>query len=286
MFKRQKILLGVLAEAPETPTRTQLMQWLFLIGQETCIASEDAFYGFVPYERGPFSFTADRDIQGLARSGHLSETGGLFHPGVRGASAIMRSLPRKFQEAITEIILRYGHCTERMLSDDLCKRYPWLASQCERDGSSADAGKARGVVYTAGYEGESVDCFLRKLVMADIMRVVDVRANPVSRKYGFAGKTLEGLCERVGIEYLHLPKLGIPRSYRTRLDTFEDYQALMRTYEDSILPTASAARSKAAHLVEEASSALVCFEADVRCCHRGRLAEALSADTGMPVAHL
>ena len=37
--------------------------------------------------------------------------------------------------------------------------------------------------------------------------IVDVRYNPVSRNYGFAGRTLSELAEEVGI---HFPQLGIP----------------------------------------------------------------------------
>jgi len=141
-------------------------------------------------------------------------------------------------------------------------------------------------VYTAGYEGESVDCFFQKLLKARVERILDVRNNPVSRKFGFSKKTLRRLSGQIDMGYVHLPELGVPPSYRRSLESFEDYQALMEEYENSILPAVKESQVKAARLMKNRPSVLVCFEADTRCCHRGRLAQAISRDTGMDVVHL
>ncbi len=73
----------------------------------------------------------------------------------------------------------------------------------------------RQTVYTAGYEGESIDRFLQKLLKAGIEQILDVRSNPMSRKYGFSRKTLSGLSEKLDMEYVHLPELGVPPSHLT-----------------------------------------------------------------------
>jgi len=145
---------------------------------------------------------------------------------------------------------------------------------------------AKKAIYTAGYEGESITAFLQKLVAAGVERILDVRSNPVSRKPGFSKKTFSQLSETQGIEYVHLPALGVPASKRKNLRTFQDYQTLLRYYEQHILPSAEDARSEASRLSTERPSALVCFEADSQRCHRARLAHAISNDTGMEVIHL
>jgi uncharacterized protein (DUF488 family) len=141
-------------------------------------------------------------------------------------------------------------------------------------------------VYTAGYEGESVDTFFEKLLEAGIQRLLDVRYNAISRKYGFSKGRLREQCKQRNIDYVHLRQLWIPSSQRKSLKTDGDYKKLMREYERSILPKVPDVQREALQLVQELPSVLVCFEADVSYCHRGRLAEAVSSDAGMTVVHL
>lgn len=141
-------------------------------------------------------------------------------------------------------------------------------------------------IYTAGYEGESVSDFFRKLLGAGVERLLDVRYNAISRKYGFSKGKLKQLCESHKIDYVHLRELGIPSAYRKSLKTPEDYIKLLHKYERSILPKVADVRREASRLAQERPTAFVCFEADARYCHRGRLAEAISSETGMSVVHL
>lgn len=141
-------------------------------------------------------------------------------------------------------------------------------------------------LYTAGYEGQSVDGFFSKLVSAGVKRLLDVRYNAISRKRGFSKSRLRELCQKHDIDYVHLRELGIPSSQRRSLRDSDDYRRLMRKYERSILPKVPAARQEASRLATERPSAFVCFEADAEYCHRGRLAQAISMDTGMKVVHL
>ena len=45
-------------------------------------------------------------------------------------------------------------------------------------------------LYTAGYEGLTIDAFIARLKQAGIDRVLDVREYPLSRKKGFSKKCL------------------------------------------------------------------------------------------------
>jgi len=76
MFKRHRVLLGVLLEAPRVPSPTELMKWVFLLRQETCLDSDSSFYDLVPYGDGPFSFLVHRDLEELARLGVCATEGG------------------------------------------------------------------------------------------------------------------------------------------------------------------------------------------------------------------
>jgi len=287
LFKRHKILLGLLLETPRIPARRELMTWLFLLRHETCLSSDPSFYDFVPSNHWPFSFTACCDLRKLARLGYLNGHGYALHrPRVLPAREAFRTLPTSHRDAVMRVLVDYGELPEEQLRDTIRECYPWLASISRPAQAPVRASRARPAAYTAGYEGKSIDLFLQNLLRAGIEQLVDVRNNPISRKYGFSKTTLSRLCNTVGIDYVHIPELGIPPSRRRSLDSFEEYQELMSTYERSILPIVPEARHRAAMLIEERPSALVCFEADWRCCHRSRLAARISRETNLEVVHL
>ncbi len=288
MFKRKKIILGLIVAAPKVLTRTELMKWLFLLRQESPLGSDHSFYDFIPYKHGPFSFVVYRDLDELLRNGYLNDGALSIPESMREyVNDEVQSLPIQVREAIREICVRYSSRTLEELLNYVYHSYPWFASRSERMKLSKPVLRKAGIaVYTAGYEGESVDQFFKKLLRAGMQRVLDVRSNPVSRKYGYAKATMERICEKLDLEYVHLPELGIPQLHRRSLKTFEDYQQLLQQYEQQFLPNASIVRQRAVTLIQERPSVLVCFEADVRYCHRGRLARSISSDTGLAVTHL
>ncbi|HUQ72751.1 MAG TPA: DUF488 domain-containing protein [Planctomycetaceae bacterium] len=137
-----------------------------------------------------------------------------------------------------------------------------------------------------GYEGKSIDGFFNGLLESRIAAIVDVRANPVSRKYGFAKRSMSEIAKKLGVEYHHLPELGIASSERADLSDFDSYQRLLDRYEHRMLPGRPEAIKASIDLIREKPSALLCMEKDVRCCHRGRLAAAVAVDLGWPINHL
>ena len=144
----------------------------------------------------------------------------------------------------------------------------------------------QAVIYTIGYEGATVESFLETCRQNGIAQILDVRNNPWSRKPGFSQKALAEACAKAGIEYRHLPELGIPRAQRQKLDTPEAKQALLDRYEKEILPSQREAIEQALALVQEKPTALLCLEADANSCHRGRLAQELARISGISVQHL
>ena len=90
----------------------------------------------------------------------------------------------------------------------------------------------------------------------------------------------------LGVAYHHLPELGIASTARADLTDFESYQRLLGQYETDTLPKRLAAVAKLVELLRQRPSALVCFEQDVRCCHRGRLSAVAGRTGGLEVIHL
>lgn len=287
MHKRQKIVLGILLETPRIPTSTALMNLIFLMKRETYLSQERSFYEFVPYESGPFSFTAYRDFEIFSRLGYLNGNGDTVSTDMLDeAHQGYESLPSKIREAIVEILERYGSLSEEALRKHVHAAYPWFTTQNGSAVSSRNVRRRAKTIYTAGYEGVSIELFFQNILKSGIERILDVRSNPVSRKYGFSKKTLKELCARLEIDYVHLAELGIPSAYRTSLNGVEDYEKLLAKYEKSILPKATSACEKATRLMRDRPSVLVCFEVDEKLCHRSRLAQAIASRTTMDIVHL
>jgi hypothetical protein len=272
-------------------SHTRLVKVLFLLRHETSIRDDRTFYDFVPYRFGPFSFAFYRELKALERDGYLDEG--------RHAVILRRTAATKTERcrlgpdtaaAIKEVTDAYGSIRRKALLQDVYARYGWYASKSELQ-HLCPAGpprlpRAPLAVYTVGYEGKSVDRFFDGLLRAGVHAVLDVRANPVSMKYGFAKSSLRDIAVKLGLEYHHLPELGIASSDRADLDGYDSYQQLMKRYEDVMLPQRKLAIVKLIGLLRQRPSALLCMERDVSCCHRGRLASAAARQSGLSVIHL
>jgi len=288
LFKRHKILLGVILNSKDKPSKTELMKWIFLTKKETILKNENSYYDFVPYDYGPFSFTLYRDLNDLSRMGYLSKDQCEINDRLRDSvAAVYREIPKTVRDSINQVVQYYSQFDQDSLISSVYEKYPWFAHRSKlKSNAEPEVESNNDVLYTIGYEGKSIDTFLQHLIRAKIKNLIDVRNNPVSRKYGFSKKSLSGLCSKLNIEYIHMPDLGVPSKLRQRLETFEDYQNLLNRYEKEIIPKLKEERKQAEEYTLDKPSALVCFEADVRCCHRSRLAKALAAKTGQTVRHL
>ena len=101
-----------------------------------------------------------------------------------------------------------------------------------------------------------------------------MRRNPLSRKTGFSKAQLASYCVKVGIEYRHLPELGIPGHRRQEPNTMADYKALFTIYRKQDLPLARPAiQELGSLLVEYGRIALTCFEKEHQCCYRHCVAD-------------
>lgn len=293
MLRRQKIILALLDSAGKPLSRTIFVKLSFLLGQETEIRDEATFYRFVPYQYGPFSFALYRELDALANQSYVVQDDGgvrLDDSSLVETRKLIADLPASAQSSVRCITSRYASKRQRTLLRELYSRYPWYAVKSElADLLPQDMPplpSAPIAVYTVGYEGKSVDGFFDGLLRAGIRAIADVRANPVSRKYGFARSSLSGIAAKLSIGYKHFPQLGIPSAGRAQLTSFSDYQRLLDRYESKMLPDQAAGIDELSQMVLSEPTALVCMEKDIRCCHRSRLAKAVARTTKLPVEHL
>jgi uncharacterized protein (DUF488 family) len=133
------------------------------------------------------------------------------------------------------------------------------------------------ILYTIGYEGDSLEKYLNKLILNDVKVLCDVRKNALSMKYGFSKSQLQNACKNVGISYIHIPALGIASDKRQSLETQKDYDRLFAEYERTTLQDNKPAIKEVFNiLLEHKRIAVTCFEAHHCQCHRGRLANAIT----------
>lgn len=130
---------------------------------------------------------------------------------------------------------------------------------------------------TVGYEGEELSAFVDKLKAAGVARVIDVRFTPLSRKRGFSKTPLSEALKAAGIEYVHYKELGTLKQIRDDYKRTKDFSDFRRRY-DAYLNDQARPMAAVYGLAATKRSALLCFEADHRHCHRTILAERMARD--------
>lgn len=139
---------------------------------------------------------------------------------------------------------------------------------------------------TIGYEGCTIDGVLTTLREARVGLLIDVRAVAASRKPGFSKRQLAAGLDQAGIGYLHLQRLGTPKSGRdaVRSGHPERMVPIFRAHMET--PEAQWALTEAKALAVEKRCCLLCFERDHHHCHRHLVAEMIAAETGQTIDHL
>jgi uncharacterized protein (DUF488 family) len=285
VLNRQCIILYMLKKAGGKAARIELMKWAFLLTQETESRGGPAFYDFVPYKYGPYSFLMHQDMLSLEKSGLVEQLDAKIW-GLRSENEFSFELPRVIQD-VSRILLRYRGMGINDLIDSVYSRYPWFTINCENvDRRAYRRPSAHDAVYTIGYQGVSIDAFLNELLRSGITTLADVRNNPASRSFGFHKSTLSRLCGNVGIEYSGFPELGIPASNRADLKSVSHYESLFKRYRSDILKNKSGYLELLAKKVTDKSTALVCMESDASWCHRSHLALMVADIVKTNVIHL
>lgn len=140
-------------------------------------------------------------------------------------------------------------------------------------------------VFTASYEGRSLDEFLAALTAAGVRLVADVREAPISRKRGFSKSALTLALQNAGMEYRHLRALGCPKPIRDAYREDGDWSRYTRSYLEHLGQQSTSVKELAA-LTESQPTALLCYEADFNRCHRKYVAQAVAQLTGASICHI
>lgn len=140
--------------------------------------------------------------------------------------------------------------------------------------NQADGTRPAWDFFTLGYASRTLDEVLDVLSAHGIATLVDVRRDPVSRfRPQFNRKSLAAALPEHGIDYLHLPELGIPREVRTRLAS--NPAEFARWYDTNVVPLFLGETYPRLRATARSPLAFMCAEKDPAGCHRSRLAAAL-----------
>ena len=285
LLNRQRIILYMLEKAGGSASRIQLMEWAFLLKQETPSRGGSAFYDFVPYQYGPHSFLLGQDMRNQVKSGLVQEPDDKTWS-LQSGKLDSQARPQEVQDA-ARVLLQYGDMSPQALIDSVCSQYPWFTINCEDPKSRLlERPVAVPAVYTIGYQGLSIDFFLNFLLRSGIAGLADVRNAPWSRNFGFHRGTLSRLCENLGIQYWGFPELGVPSGERTGVDSHRDRETLFLRYRERIPREESSSLSSLAEKMRDRPTVLLCMESDPSMCHRSQLANLVSELTNLPIVHL
>ncbi len=286
MLHRQKALLLILQQVGCRATSLQMMKWAFLLSKETPSHGGKTFYQFIPYRYGPYSFTLNQETDALIRNGFLVKEDGNYWSLTDFGKKFNVNLPKDITQDIFHVAFKYGKLSAQNLVDLVYDKYTWFTINSDLTGKRKQQRPvAEKAIYTAGYEGKTVDEFLNLLMECGISRLIDVRSNPISRRYGFHKSTLARLCGFMGIDYKHIPELGILGSDRHDLNSTFQYTDLFDKYRIG-LASQENALINVIDLLKSEPSVLVCMEADPLFCHRNVLAHHLEPLINMPIKHL
>lgn len=283
MYYRRKIILQFLSALGGAVERLRLQKLLFLFSQQ----QQQPVYHFLPYKYGAYSFQANADLGTLAKYGWVTATANTWQlaqqPGEKEA------LKAKDATLLQQVVEAFGHYTTEELLQYTYTQYPYYALKSQvwenyltqeawEQAHAAITYRQQPQLFTIGYEGKSLETYINELIRHNIKALCDVRKNAFSMKYGFSKKQLRTACEGVGINYVHLPELGIPSALRQHLAAQSDYDQLFVQYKKEVLPVKTTAQESIITLLREKGNvALTCFEANSCQCHRRPLAEHIQA---------
>lgn len=282
LYKRHKLLLILLEALGGSIGTTDFMKYLFLLSQE----QEEASYYFVPSESGCFSYQAEADKRLLIRRGMMVEIESLRL--TEFGLSVVDELNTLNAPAVAKVKNRYSSLSEGDLTRFICMHYPFYYLKTHENLSqSYQRSTDCQAICSIGYEGLSLDQYLLRLFKAPIDILVDVRKSAFSMKYGFSEKTLKAASATLGIEYNHVPALGIDGDRRKELKTQQDYDDLFIGYRKDLLKSPKQELKSLALLVDSGSRiAVTCYEANPAQCHRTIVAEEVSRMVGINVRNL
>lgn len=281
MFYRRKIILALIQLLGGELEKLRIQKLLFLYSQN----KKNPEYEFIPYKFGCYSFSAKADLNTMVKNGSLLENENYFIK--NSPDDFVKTLKVEDKKILIEVVQLYGNMNSNSLIKHTYINFPYYAINSTIADKVLDKAQlykvlnlkkenTETILYTIGYEGVSLEKYLNKLVTNNIKLLVDVRKNSLSMKFGFSKSLLKKYCESLGVEYIHIPEVGINSDQRQELNTQQDYDVLFDVYKKTTLKETSLYQDRIIELLKKHNRiALTCFEADICQCHRKHLAEAI-----------
>jgi len=282
MFYRRKIILALIQLLGGELEKLRIQKLLFLYSQK----KKNPEYEFIPYKFGCYSFSAKADLNTMVKKGSLVENENYFIK--NNPDDFVKTLKPDDKKILCEVVQLYGTMSSNSLIKHTYINFPYYAINSTIADKVLDKvqldivlhlkkGSDETVLFTIGYEGVSLENYLNKLVTNDVKLLVDVRKNSLSMKFGFSKSLLKKYCESLGIDYIHIPEVGINSDQRQELKSQQDYDALFEVYKKTTLKETDVYQDEIIELLSKYKRiALTCFEADICQCHRKPLAEAIA----------
>lgn len=140
-------------------------------------------------------------------------------------------------------------------------------------------------IYSVGYERRTIHELITLLDQYQIVVLVDVRLNAISRKQGFSKTALRKALEDADIGYIHKRHLGNPKDNRE--DFRQGSHSARQRYIEHLKNGASSAYQEIIEIAQAKRTALLCYERNHDECHRSCiLAEAEADYDGITVERL
>lgn len=289
-YHRQRFLLVLLGLMGGRLSKMDFQKLLFLSQQET----ECPYYDFVPYDYGCYSFQAQSDIELLESTGWLKTGEKEIQLLEQSAISIAcdewgraSNFAKKYEDYRGNKLVRYVY-----------DHYPYYAINSKMTNilneHSYEAVIQAGEklksntkeLFTIGYEGLSFEKYVNQLINHDVRLLCDVRNNPFSRKFGFSKGMLSYRLPKLGIEYIHIPELGIVSESRNNLETKSDYLELFKVYRKSLPQKKESLEMLSKLLDQHKRIALTCFEKQHNLCHRHCVSEYMEDAKEIKAIHL
>ena len=280
MIYRQKILMAIVQELGGTISTDIMQPLLFLYCHK--FVDHNHYYDFIPSADGPVSLQAEEDKKLLTRKKQLQTSDDWV-----AAEGIKRhAVPLDFFEKSAVQRMKNQGIHEKSRDELLAI----IRESHPEYNTTTQTGEAEEkMFFTIGYEGVSLETYVNSLREHHVTLLCDVRKNAYSQKFGFTKGELQSALAVAGIDYLHIPDLGIVSEKRQELNSDADYKALFDEYECTTLAEQQGALGKLMQLAgERGRVAITCFEADPYQCHRSRVASALRGrdDFTIPIKHI
>ena len=271
LFNRQKVLLNSIEALNEKniESRRAIVKSQFLLKEEQRIAEEMPFYHFFAYKQGPFSHLCFDDLRKLRDNNLIDDEETTI---TAKGKQVLNEVGREHDFTIKTMLHKFPN--EKKITDYVYEKYPEYTVKSEL--MEQKPKKHSPGFFTIGYEGKDIDQFLNALVSNYIDLLIDIRRNPFSMNFIYIKDALRKKLKDAGIDYLHIPELGIESEERKNLKTKADYERLFAKYRQD-LPIKGVYINRIIELGTDKRIALLCFEADCNFCHRGEVAKVIKS---------